>query len=195
LDLQRASCCFVPHSHSGCLSSTRPYMTSLGKNIAALHFGPYSHAGADGAEFSAAEWRSRCSSSIGKRPFYNQGYSQQTAYHLHCSGQSQRRFEGWQKADFAVLSINSQFHCEPLAAMSTQPLDVSLLLDVSISQKGMLDIYSDALHGLIAALDKTRDHIAIYTCGSDVRLYQDWEPAGSIDAESIKVLDHKKVSS
>ena len=114
--------------------------------------------------------------------------------HITCIAQDSHSapIRGLTRGDFAV-SIDQQ--SAPLRAVGNDadaPLDVALLLDVSLSQKGMLGIYGDALHGLIAALDKTRDHIAIYTFGSDVRLYQDWLPPHSIDADSIKVLDQKK---
>lgn len=74
---------------------------------------------------------------------------------------------------------------------ATVPLDVAILLDVSLSQKGMLKLYADAIRGLSAALDRERDHLSIYTFAGSVRLYQDWTAASRIDADAIEHLDGK----
>ncbi len=100
--------------------------------------------------------------------------------------------QGLARRDFAVSIDGQPAALRAVGSDADAPLDVALLLDVSLSQKGMLGIYGDALRGLGAAMDKQRDHIAIYTFGSDIRLSQDWEPAGSVDADRIKVLDAKQ---
>jgi uncharacterized protein with von Willebrand factor type A (vWA) domain len=71
------------------------------------------------------------------------------------------------------------------------PLHISLLIDVSLSQRGMDKFYAHALLGMKAGLHRGRDQVNIYTFGSAVRLFHGWEDAGSLDAAAIEHIDSK----
>lgn len=113
--------------------------------------------------------------------------------HLSCIVQDRHSapIPGLTSNDFRVSIDNQPARLLAVGTDSTVPLEVALLLDVSLSQKGMLALYADAVEGLRSALDATRDHVSIYTFGSDVRLYRDWQTAGSLDPQIIQHLDSK----
>ncbi len=99
---------------------------------------------------------------------------------------------GLTKADFAVTIDGVAASVRSVGTDASVPLNVALLLDVSLSQKGMLALYAAAVRGLQASLDKERDQISIYTFAGSVRLYQDWTAAGNVDAAAIEHLDTKR---
>ncbi len=98
---------------------------------------------------------------------------------------------GLRKQDFIVIVDGQPIPLRLLETDADVPLNVSLLIDVSISQHGMLENYSNAVRGLKTLLRPGRDRVSIYTFGGAVRLYRDWEDIGALDVKEIEHLDPK----
>jgi len=96
---------------------------------------------------------------------------------------------GLAKDDFLV-SVDGR--PVPLRALGTDadvPISVSLLIDVSLSQKGMNAYYADAVRGLKEQLRAGRDKVNVYTFAGAVRLYRDWEDVASLTVDDIEHID------
>jgi len=93
--------------------------------------------------------------------------------------------------DFAIWVDNLPVSLRALGTDSNVPIHISLLIDVSLSQKGMERVHAEALRGLNAELHSGRDFVNIYTFGSAVRLFKDWQDVGTLNVASLEHIDSK----
>ena len=93
------------------------------------------------------------------------------------------------KDDFLISVDGSPVPLRALGTDADVPIGVSLLIDVSLSQKGMARYYADAVRGLKQQLRPGRDKVNVYTFAGAVRLYRDWEDVASLTVEEIENID------
>ena len=93
--------------------------------------------------------------------------------------------------DFLVRQEDRPAPVKYLRTDHNVPLTVALLVDISVSQKGMLGIYADAVRSLKENLVPGRDRISVYSFGSEVSLLSDWQDVSAIDPDSIEHITSK----
>ncbi|MFP5237671.1 MAG: hypothetical protein ACLGSD_17385 [Acidobacteriota bacterium] len=93
--------------------------------------------------------------------------------------------------DLSMRIDNLPVSLRALGTDANVPIHISLLIDVSLSQKGMETVYAEALRGLNAELHPGRDFVNIYTFGSAVRLFRDWQDVSSLNVSSLQHIDSK----
>jgi VWFA-related protein len=89
------------------------------------------------------------------------------------------------------FEVKEEGHSVPVRYLRTDhdvPLSVALLVDVSLSQNGMLPIYADAVRSLKSELTPGRDRVSIFTFGHSVDLVSDWQDAALLEPAKIENL-------
>jgi VWFA-related protein len=89
------------------------------------------------------------------------------------------------------FDIKEEGHSVPVRYLRTDhdvPLSVALLVDVSLSQNGMLPIYADAVRSLKSELTPGRDRVSIFTFGHSIALLSDWQDAALLEPARIENL-------
>lgn len=90
--------------------------------------------------------------------------------------------------DFAVKEDGHVVSAQYLRTDSDVPISVALLIDVSLSQKGMLPVYADAVATLKSKLTAGRDRVSIFSFGHSVHLVSNWEDPSLLDARGIEAI-------
>lgn len=96
---------------------------------------------------------------------------------------------GLTKESFSVLIDGTPSRLDAVGTDAVVPIDVALLVDVSLSQKAMQGLYVEVIHTLAEQLTSRRDKISVYTFGRAIRLLRDWEDAAVLKKENIIRID------